>query len=166
MRCCKPLLFRKVSFIFLILFQCTDIAISGWCGNSTDYCSASVGCQSAYGTCDNSTTSSGSGTGGISTNNQCGPGFGTCASNQCCSLAGFCGTTEGICSFPRASWPLTEVSQITVQPLTASLTTVQHVMPTWYLRGRIPLQSPEIYLDQCYTVRLASMTASTQEIWL
>jgi hypothetical protein len=68
----------------------TDKIVSGWCGNTTDYCNESVGCQSAYGTCINDTTTSTSpGTGGTSTNGQCGPGFGTCASNECCSLAGF-----------------------------------------------------------------------------
>ena len=75
------------------------ILTSGWCGNTTDYCSVQAGCQSAYGTCDavnNSTsTGGGTGTGGTSTNGQCGPGFGTCASNECCSLAGWCGVTEG-----------------------------------------------------------------------
>ncbi|KAF8867035.1 glycoside hydrolase/deacetylase [Acephala macrosclerotiorum] len=76
---------------------------SGWCGNSTDYCSVSNGCQSAYGTCDaatNSTSGGGTGTPGTSTNGQCGPGFGTCASNECCSLAGFCGVTEEYCTAP------------------------------------------------------------------
>jgi hypothetical protein len=68
--------------------QLTSVA-SGWCGNTTDYCNASVGCQSAYGTCNNDTTTSGGGTGGTSTNGQCGPGQGTCASNECCSFAGF-----------------------------------------------------------------------------
>ncbi|KUJ20398.1 carbohydrate esterase family 4 protein [Mollisia scopiformis] len=78
---------------------------NGWCGNTTDYCSPSNGCQTAYGTCDaasNSTSSSGgsSGTPGTSTNGQCGPGFGTCASNECCSLAGYCGVTEDYCEAP------------------------------------------------------------------
>jgi hypothetical protein len=67
-----------------------DNLTSGWCGNSTDYCDVSVGCQSACGTCTNdTTTTSGGGTGGTSTNGQCGPGFGTCNSNECCSLAGY-----------------------------------------------------------------------------
>jgi hypothetical protein len=76
--------------------------ISGWCGNTTDYCSPSNGCQTAYGTCDAASNSTGSGTAGTSTTGQCGPGFGTCASNECCSLAGYCGVTEGKSNFLQA----------------------------------------------------------------
>ncbi|KAG4435749.1 hypothetical protein IFR05_008763 [Cadophora sp. M221] len=31
---------------------------SGWCGNTTDYCTAEAGCQSAFGTCSGSSNSS------------------------------------------------------------------------------------------------------------
>ncbi len=71
---------------------------SGYCGTTSDYCSVDLGCQSTFGTCDSATNSSSGGgtvTGGTSTNGQCGPGQGTCASNECCSLAGWCGVTEG-----------------------------------------------------------------------
>lgn len=55
----------------------------------------SAGCQSTYGSCDNATGTADPGSGGTSTDGRCGPGLGTCGSNQCCSLAGYCGTTEG-----------------------------------------------------------------------
>ncbi|RDW88837.1 carbohydrate esterase family 4 protein [Coleophoma cylindrospora] len=75
---------------------------NGWCGSTDDYCSPSAGgCQSAYGTCATATSSSpGSVTSGTSTNGQCGPGFGTCNSDQCCSLAGFCGVGTDYCNAP------------------------------------------------------------------
>ncbi|TVY68823.1 hypothetical protein LSUE1_G007624, partial [Lachnellula suecica] len=81
----------------------TNGADSGWRGSDTDYCSVSAGCQSAYGICDasdNSTTTGGKATPGTSTNGQCGSNLGTCASNECCSLAGFCGVTEDYCNSP------------------------------------------------------------------
>ncbi|KAH8663161.1 carbohydrate esterase family 4 protein [Tricladium varicosporioides] len=76
---------------------------NGWCGSTSDYCSATAGCQTAFGTCDSATNSSttvGTGTPGTSTNGKCGPVDGTCASNECCSLAGFCGTTSEFCNAP------------------------------------------------------------------
>lgn len=70
---------------------------SGWCGTTSDYCSATSGCQSAFGICNNATNTTTPGSkAGTSTDNRCGPGVGTCASDECCSLAGYCGTTEGI----------------------------------------------------------------------
>jgi hypothetical protein len=70
-------------------------SINGWCGSTDAYCSSTNGCQSAFGTCkvENATTPSG---GGTSTDHRCGPGIGSCASNECCSLSGYCGTTEGM----------------------------------------------------------------------
>ncbi|CAL3963722.1 unnamed protein product [Diplocarpon coronariae] len=69
----------------------TTAGCHGWCGNSTDYCTAAAGCQSAFGSCtSNASSSTGStSTPGTNANGRCGPGFGTCASNECCSLAGF-----------------------------------------------------------------------------
>ncbi|KAF8865872.1 glycoside hydrolase/deacetylase [Acephala macrosclerotiorum] len=66
---------------------------AGYCGNTTDYCGA--GCQSAFGVCSpDAPPPSGSGT--------CGPNFGgaTCSDNQCCSMAGYCGTTQVYCADP------------------------------------------------------------------
>ncbi|KAH6719154.1 carbohydrate esterase family 4 protein [Leptodontidium sp. MPI-SDFR-AT-0119] len=75
---------------------------NGWCGNTTDYCIVEAGCQSAFGTCAGSSNGStgSAGTPGTSTNGQCGANFGTCASNECCSLAGFCGTGPAYCNAP------------------------------------------------------------------
>lgn len=55
---------------------------NGWCGNTTDYCTA--GCQSGFGDC--TTTTPGGNGGGDGT---CGPQFGNkqCPSGQCCSAA-------------------------------------------------------------------------------
>jgi peptidoglycan/xylan/chitin deacetylase (PgdA/CDA1 family) len=65
---------------------------NGYCGNTTDYCD--VGCQSAYGSCDPDSSPAQGGT--------CGPSFGntTCSDNQCCSMAGYCGTTQDYCADP------------------------------------------------------------------
>jgi hypothetical protein len=138
--------------------------ISGWCGNTTDYCSAAAGCQSAYGTCDNSTTTSNPGTGGTSTNGQCGPGFGTCPSNECCSLAGYCGTTEGLTSYPILDM-LTDNSQITVKLPTANSTTDQLATQTRYPLEPTHPQSPELNLDQSSTGQMEFMTVLTPVIW-
>ncbi|TGO89880.1 hypothetical protein BPOR_0089g00100 [Botrytis porri] len=66
---------------------------SGYCGNTTDYCDS--GCQSTFGTC--TTAAAEPATGGT-----CGPNFGgaTCGGNQCCSVSGYCGTTQDYCSDP------------------------------------------------------------------
>ena len=56
---------------------------AGWCGNTTDYCSPTNGCQPGYGDC---TTPPNGGGGGGGT---CGPAFGNaqCPQGQCCSAA-------------------------------------------------------------------------------
>lgn len=76
----------------------------GWCGSSTDHCSA--GCNSAFGTC---TGTGGSGGGSttpapakkVSTDGTCGTqGGATCAGStfgNCCSQYGWCGSTSGHC---------------------------------------------------------------------
>jgi Chitin recognition protein len=91
----------------------------GWCGITTGHCGS--GCQSAYGACTGAdsiaaivaalccclmhmltnillfvclhccTTSTGS-------TGACGSGVGSCASPQCCSQYGYCGTTAEYCS--------------------------------------------------------------------
>ncbi|KAL8810622.1 MAG: hypothetical protein Q9200_002441, partial [Gallowayella weberi] len=70
---------------------------NGWCGNTTDYCGA--GCQTAFGDCTATTGGGGDGT--------CGPAFNNkkCPGTQCCSAAGYCGTTAEYCSDPDCQWP-------------------------------------------------------------
>ncbi|KAL8656530.1 MAG: hypothetical protein Q9210_000167 [Variospora velana] len=65
---------------------------AGYCGNTTDYCGA--GCRSDFGDCSATTGPVGDGT--------CGPAFGNkqCRSGQCCSAAGYCGTTKEYCADP------------------------------------------------------------------
>jgi hypothetical protein len=69
-------------------------SIYGYCGNSSDFCGAG-NCYS--GACDTDT-------GGPSTNGECGPNFAgnkTCTGTQfgdCCSVAGYCGSTSEYCS--------------------------------------------------------------------
>ncbi|ORX42224.1 hypothetical protein BCR36DRAFT_308236, partial [Piromyces finnis] len=65
-------------------FCCSEF---GWCGKSDDYCLISNNCQPKFGKC----------TGGISTDDRCGPqnGYTICPSGECCSQYGWCGT-EGI----------------------------------------------------------------------
>ncbi|KAH0610047.1 uncharacterized protein H6S33_012593 [Morchella sextelata] len=64
----------------------------GYCGNTTDYCD--TGCQSTYGTCD-----TGADTG---SDTLCGPmnNGAVCGNGECCSPAGYCGTTEDYCKSP------------------------------------------------------------------
>jgi len=81
---------------------------AGYCGNTTspllslllpdtqltflfkDYCDG--GCQSAYGTCNANATQT----------VNCGPSFGNaiCTGDQCCSVGGYCGSTEDYCADP------------------------------------------------------------------
>ena len=63
-------------------------SVNGFCGSTEEYCSTAGGCQSAFGTCNTRAANPIPG-------NRCGPGMGSCASNQCCSLTGYCGVTEG-----------------------------------------------------------------------
>ncbi|EPE31571.1 Glycoside hydrolase/deacetylase [Glarea lozoyensis ATCC 20868] len=83
-------------------FTCpTDLpccSVNGWCGSTDAYCLASNGCQSGFGTCNTTTTTSdgdSAGSGG-----ECGPGKGNCIASECCSLAGFCGTGPDFCKAP------------------------------------------------------------------
>ncbi|KAM3071292.1 hypothetical protein ACMFMF_007763 [Clarireedia jacksonii] len=67
----------------------------GWCGSTAAYCSSADGCQPGFGTCKvYNVTSRGP------TDHRCGHGVGSCASNECCSFAGYCGTTEEYCRAP------------------------------------------------------------------
>jgi hypothetical protein len=140
---------------------------SGWCGNSTDYCSVSAGCQSSYGICDaavNSTATSGGGTPGTSTNGQCGPSLGTCASKECCSLAGFCGVTEGMDIYLTHRNSAHDI-QNTVRLPIASLIMVRRVMPTKSPQEPTLLQSLETNSDLFSTDLPEFMIALKQEIW-
>ncbi|KAI0176603.1 hypothetical protein BJ166DRAFT_458305 [Pestalotiopsis sp. NC0098] len=69
----------------------------GYCGNTTDYCDSSNGCQSAFG--DACIDDGGSGDSG---SGLCGPANGNavCASTECCSAEGYCGTTVDHCKAP------------------------------------------------------------------
>lgn len=74
-------------------------SIHGWCGSTSDYCSINNGCQTAYGTCNDTATAptipTASGT-TAELGGQCGPGFGSCAATECCSPSGWCGSTPGM----------------------------------------------------------------------
>lgn len=71
-----------------------------FCGNTTDYCGD--GCQSDFGVCTPGSTGTGTGTGAGAGDGLCGPdnGDAVCPDDQCCSGAGFCGTTEPYCMDP------------------------------------------------------------------
>lgn len=73
---------------------------AGWCGNTTDYCLTSNGCQTAFGLCNADAPASPDG-------NTCGPQNGNtiCPDSQCCSVSGFCGTTADFCSDPNNCAP-------------------------------------------------------------
>ncbi|KAH8195227.1 hypothetical protein TruAng_010610 [Truncatella angustata] len=72
----------------------------GYCGNGTDYCSSSNGCQKSFG--DACTEDGDAGSDAGSSTGLCGPNNGgaVCASNECCSAAGYCGTTSDHCKAP------------------------------------------------------------------
>ncbi|KAG7077227.1 chitin deacetylase [Colletotrichum scovillei] len=78
-------------------------SVNGWCGSTNDYCLATNGCQTGFGTCTNDgSPPAGGGDGGDSGSGVCGPDNGNakCAANECCSAAGFCGTTAEHCKAP------------------------------------------------------------------
>jgi len=66
----------------------------GYCGKANDYCG--VGCQSGFGKC-NSTTTTSAKILPTSSNGKCGPGIATCANGLCCSKYGYCGSTQAYC---------------------------------------------------------------------
>ncbi|KAM0133263.1 hypothetical protein ACHAPC_008333 [Botrytis cinerea] len=98
---------------------------SGWCGTTSDYCSATSGCQSAFGICNNATNTTTPGSkAGTSTDNRCGPGVGTCASDECCSLAGYCGTTEEYCTAPDCQFNYGPACDANAIPTGANTSTI------------------------------------------
>ncbi|KAI0829960.1 carbohydrate-binding module family 18 [Hypoxylon sp. FL0890] len=68
----------------------------GYCGNSTGYCER--GCQLAFGVCESGSDNNT----GTSTDGRCGPNFDNevCDATECCSAAGYCGTTTDYCRAP------------------------------------------------------------------
>ncbi|KAK9367063.1 hypothetical protein V1509DRAFT_654166 [Lipomyces kononenkoae] len=69
----------------------------GWCGNSNDHCLD--GCQLDYGNCGSNWVPT-VGALQASIGGQCGPGIAICSSGQCCSRAGWCGSTTSHCAAP------------------------------------------------------------------
>jgi len=82
----------------------------GWCGSTPLHCNVSEGCQSKFGKCDGSpsttiddeptTTTSPSPTSdddGYTETGKCGPNDGKCRPGQCCSKYGWCGTGKAYC---------------------------------------------------------------------
>jgi len=82
----------------------------GWCGNTPLHCNVSEGCQSKFGKCDvtpssttdddTTSTSSPSPTSDddiYTETGKCGPNDGKCRPGQCCSKYGWCGTGKAYC---------------------------------------------------------------------
>ncbi|ORX95093.1 hypothetical protein LY90DRAFT_393547, partial [Neocallimastix californiae] len=96
---------------------------NGLCGTSDSFCEIKNGCQSKFGNCNNKNTrpqtqnttttkttvkptptKNNTNTNTviekdipISTNGKCGPKYGRCKDNKCCSQYGYCGQTTGYC---------------------------------------------------------------------
>ncbi|RYP54924.1 hypothetical protein DL768_000488 [Monosporascus sp. mg162] len=73
----------------------------GYCGSTAAYCG--TGCQSEFGTCEEGSGGDGAGDGdGAGSEGRCGPDFGSasCPENECCSAAGYCGSTADHCRAP------------------------------------------------------------------
>ena len=84
----------------------------GWCGSSDKYCEISRGCQSEFGECSGTQTSTKTtsktettktsvkpytSVPTISSDGKCGQGHGACPDDKCCSKYGYCGTTYEHC---------------------------------------------------------------------
>jgi len=68
----------------------------GYCGKSSDFCGS--GCQSSYDKCN---SNSGYSSSSVSKDGRCGPGYGSCPSNKCCSKYGYCNTGSDHCSIDK-----------------------------------------------------------------
>jgi len=71
----------------------------GYCGTSKDHCGN--GCQSDFGVCNNTFTKTTTTTKNpslpTSSNGRCGPDYGVCPDNLCCSKYNYCGNGDGYC---------------------------------------------------------------------
>jgi len=68
----------------------------GYCGSTDTHCSIQKGCQLDYGLCYD-----GDGDDDASPIQMCGPSFGTCSGNLCCSSNNQCGNTEAHCNIQK-----------------------------------------------------------------
>ncbi|APA08080.1 hypothetical protein SS1G_00265 [Sclerotinia sclerotiorum 1980 UF-70] len=118
---------------------------SGYCGNTTDYCD--VGCQSKYGAC--TADASEPTTGGT-----CGPNFGgaTCGGNQCCSVSGYCGTSQDYCADPGSC--LLGYGRCDSDATPAGVSTLDAVRP---------LMGPITYKDDIYDCVQTGVVALTYD---
>ncbi|XXG98712.1 casein kinase 2 regulatory subunit [Hypoxylon texense] len=68
----------------------------GYCGSTADYCE--TGCQGSFGAC----VAGSGGNDSRSDDGRCGPDFddAVCSETECCSAAGYCGTTTDHCRAP------------------------------------------------------------------
>jgi len=82
----------------------------GYCGKSDDHCKISRGCQSEFGQCQSSLTTTKttvkktttkSSSLPTSTNGKCGGKDGKCPSGECCSKYGYCGRSDAHCKVSR-----------------------------------------------------------------
>ncbi|ORX46919.1 hypothetical protein BCR36DRAFT_585023 [Piromyces finnis] len=67
----------------------------GTCGSSDDHCNINKGCQLNYGLCYDTPEND------TPTTQKCGPNFGVCPDNQCCSSKNTCGETDDHCNLQK-----------------------------------------------------------------
>ncbi|ORX75479.1 hypothetical protein BCR32DRAFT_329792 [Anaeromyces robustus] len=63
------------------------------CGKTDNHCNLSKGCQLQYGLCYEDL-----GDDDGNNNTKCGPNYGSCPDNLCCSKQGYCGKTDDYCN--------------------------------------------------------------------
>jgi hypothetical protein len=90
---------------------------------------------------------------------QCGPRFGTCASDECCSLEGYCGTSEGGSSKPSPSPVLME------RQIIAPLPTVYSTLGLPAMQTRYPLGATLRVSRDPYVQLMISIHALSPELW-
>jgi len=76
----------------------------GYCGSTDAYCNIREGCQLNYGLCYDDSPDDGDGDDGdgdASPIQMCGPSFGSCANNLCCSATNECGKTDAHCNLRK-----------------------------------------------------------------
>jgi len=69
----------------------------GYCGRTSEYCDA--GCQHTFGDCNEEYVYPTPTKSSTPTTRRCGPGYGFCGFDECCSKDGYCGTTSEYCDF-------------------------------------------------------------------